>query len=167
MDQEKIGCFLKKLRKEKELTQEEVAEVFGVSRRTVSRWETGENMPDLSILVEIADYYNVELREIFNGERKDDKMNNELKETMKQAAEYNNIEKKRASKIILIYLIVGITSLIINQIFVIFDISGTFFTGFVKGATAGLTLCSLIFAILFITGRLTEIKENKNRILNK
>ena len=115
-------------------------------------------MPDLSILVEIADYYNVELREIFNGERNNDKMNNELRETMKQGAEYNNMDKKKAAKAILIYLIVGITSLIINQIFVVFEISDTFWTGFVKGATAGLTLCSLIFAILYVTGRLTLVK---------
>lgn len=41
MDQQKVGCFLKKLRKEKNITQEQLAERMGVSRRTVSRWETG------------------------------------------------------------------------------------------------------------------------------
>ena len=45
MDQKKIGHFLKELRKEKELTQEQLAEKFHVSDRTVSRWETGSNMP--------------------------------------------------------------------------------------------------------------------------
>ena len=51
MDTKKIGAFLKQCRKEKNLTQEQLAEKFGVSERTVSRWETGSNMPDLSILV--------------------------------------------------------------------------------------------------------------------
>ena len=59
MDTKKIGAFLKQCRKEKNLTQEQLAEKFGVSVRTVSRWETGSNMPDLSILVELADYYDI------------------------------------------------------------------------------------------------------------
>ena len=48
MDQQKIGGFLKELRLEKQMTQEQLAEQIGVSRRTVSRWETGNNLPDLS-----------------------------------------------------------------------------------------------------------------------
>ena len=63
MDTKKIGAFLKQCRKEKNLTQEQLAEKFGVSSRTVSRWETGSNMPDLSILVELADYYDMDLKE--------------------------------------------------------------------------------------------------------
>lgn len=50
MDQKKTGYFLKKLRKERGITQEQLAETFGVAGRTVSRWETGSNMPDLDIL---------------------------------------------------------------------------------------------------------------------
>ena len=52
MNQIKIGEFLKELRKEKGLTQEQLAEQFNVSRRSVSRWETGNNMPDLSMLIQ-------------------------------------------------------------------------------------------------------------------
>ena len=50
MNMIKTGKFLQELRKEKELTQEQL----GVARRTVSRWETGNNMPDLDILVECS-----------------------------------------------------------------------------------------------------------------
>ncbi|MDO4338366.1 MAG: helix-turn-helix transcriptional regulator [Eubacteriales bacterium] len=63
MDQTKAGSFIKELRKEKGLTQEQLAEKFSVSRRTVSRWETGSNLPDLDILIEMADYFDVDLRE--------------------------------------------------------------------------------------------------------
>ena len=98
MDQQKIGSFLKELRKEKNLTQEQLAETLNVSGRTVSRWETGSNMPDLSILVELADYYDVDIREIINGERKSEKMNDELKDTLKQVAEYGEEEKKKLKK---------------------------------------------------------------------
>ena len=80
MDQKKIGIFLKELRKEKGLTQAQLAEQFKVSDRTISRWETGSNMPDLSVLVELADFYDVDIREIIDGERKSEIMNNEEKE---------------------------------------------------------------------------------------
>ena len=70
MDQKKIGAFLKALRAEKGLTQEQLAEKMLVSSRTVSRWETGANLPDLSVLLEIADFYGVELRELLDGERR-------------------------------------------------------------------------------------------------
>ena len=53
MDQKKIGAFFKDLRKEKGITQEAFAEIIGVSARTVSRWETGSNMPDLDVLIDI------------------------------------------------------------------------------------------------------------------
>ena len=69
MDPIKIGAFLRELRKEKNLTQQEVAEVFMVTNRTISRWETGANMPDISIITEIADFYGVDVRELIEGER--------------------------------------------------------------------------------------------------
>ena len=78
VDQVKIGNFLKKLRKEKGITQEQLAEILNVSGRTVSRWETGNNMPDISILVDIADYYDISIPEIISGERKSEMMNEKL-----------------------------------------------------------------------------------------
>ena len=98
MDQKKIGEFLKELRKEKGLTQEQLAEQFSVSNRTVSRWENGNNMPDLDILIEISDYYEVDLREILNGERKSGDMDKEMKETVLQAEDYTNTEAERYNK---------------------------------------------------------------------
>ena len=95
MDQMKIGTYLKELRKEKNLTQEQIAEKFGVSQRSVSRWENGYTMPDISVLIELADYYDVDLREILNGERKADNMNEDLKQTLDMVADYTNEEKKK------------------------------------------------------------------------
>ena len=94
----KFGKFLKELRKERGLTQEQLAEQFDVSRRTVSRWETGNNMPDLDILIEIADYYEVDLRELIDGERKSEKLNEDLRETLSKAAEYSAEEKNSKRK---------------------------------------------------------------------
>ena len=95
MDTKKIGAFLKQCRKEKNLTQEQLAEKFGVSARTVSRWETGTNLPDLSILVELAEYYDVEMRELLDGERSQT-MNKEMKETLDKVAVYEEWAKRKA-----------------------------------------------------------------------
>ena len=97
MDTKKIGAFLKQCRKEKNLTQEQLAEKFEVSARTVSRWETGINMPDLSILVQLAEYYDVEMRELLDGERSQT-MNKEMKETLDKVAVYEGWVKQKALK---------------------------------------------------------------------
>lgn len=98
MDQKKIGGFLKMLRKEKGLTQEQLAEILNVSGRTVSRWETGTNLPDLSILIQLAEYYNIEIKELLNGERKSENMDNELKDTLLKVADYSELQKRKAAK---------------------------------------------------------------------
>ena len=95
MNQRKTGEFLKHLRKSKSMTQEQLAEYFGVSSRTVSRWETGSNMPDLDLLIELADFYNVDIREIIDGKRKSENMNSETKETLLKVAEYADAEKRK------------------------------------------------------------------------
>ena len=95
MNQQKMGEFLKQLRKEKGLTQEELAEKFYTSSRTVSRWETGKTMPDLNSLIELADFYDVDIREIIDGERKEKNMDRETKETLQKVAEYAEEENKR------------------------------------------------------------------------
>ena len=66
IDQEKIGAFLRELRKDKGQTQEEIAEKFGTSSKSVSRWENGKTLPDLAMLVELADYYEVDIKEIID-----------------------------------------------------------------------------------------------------
>ena len=98
MDQQKTGEFLKQLRKEKGLTQEQLAEKFYVSSRSVSRWENGSNMPDLATLIELADFYGADIREIIDGERKSEIMNNETKDTLKKVAEYAVEEKEQRRK---------------------------------------------------------------------
>ena len=93
IDQEKIGGFLRDLRKEKGQTQEELADKFSISSKTVSRWETGKTLPDLATLVELADHYDVDIKEMIAGERKSETMNKEEKETLKKVADYAEAEK--------------------------------------------------------------------------
>jgi len=113
MNQQKTGEFLKRLRKEKGLTQEQLAERFYVSSRTVSRWETGSNMPDVAILIELADFYDVDIREIIDGERKSEIMDKETKETLLKVAEYAAEEHRKANTRVLITALVVCVVLII------------------------------------------------------
>lgn len=98
MNQAKIGSFLKELRKENNLTQEQLAEKYNVASRTVSRWENGNNMPDLLILVELADFYDVDIRELIDGERKSENMTEEMKDTLVKVADYSETEKENLIK---------------------------------------------------------------------
>ena len=98
MDQKKTGNFLRELRKSTGFTQEQVAEKIGVSSRTISRWETGAYMPDISMLVDIAGIYDVDIREIIDGERKEDDMNSEVKEVAEKMADYSTMEKNNILK---------------------------------------------------------------------
>ena len=99
MNQQKSGKFLKELRKEKGFTQEQAAEHFGVTGRTVSRWETGSNMPDLGMLVDIATFYDVDVREIIDGERKSEEIKGELKETLEKVADYTDAMNEKTMRI--------------------------------------------------------------------
>lgn len=167
MDQIKIGNFLRELRKEKGLTQEQLAEKVSVARRTVSRWETGSNLPDLDILIELSDFYEVDLRELLNGEGTVNKMDKELKETVLEVAEYSNAEKQQSAKIVMIYFSLGITSLVVNAIVSLIEFDETFLLGFIKGVTFGLAFIAMIMGVLYISGRMSKLHTIKMRLLGK
>ena len=167
MNQIKIGNFIKELRKEKKLTQEQLAEKFGVARRTVSRWETGSNMPDLDILIELADFFDVDLREILDGERKSEKMNQELKETVLKVAEYSNEEKKRSTRVVLIYFVLGIIALVSNLAMEFMELPDSFLVGFLEGSTISLAIGAMVLGILYATGTLSKIFVFKRRLMGK
>ncbi len=121
MNQKKIGSFLKELRNEKGITQEQFAEILGVSGRSVSRWETGSNMPDISLLVEIADYFDVSIPEIINGERKSEKMNEEVKEVAEAMSDYATSEKETLIKNVRTLSIMGSIAVIV---YIILELTG-------------------------------------------
>lgn len=162
MDMKKVGGFLKKLRKEKKLTQEQLAEIFSVSGRTVSRWETGSNMPDLSILIQLAEFYDVEVKEILDGERKSEIMNKELKETLSKVADYQKIEKEKIAKIEKIaFGVVFITCaiMIVLQLYVLGSLKA------VAGETVVLVIGGVVYISLMIHNGLWEHGIEKKNTL--
>lgn len=150
MDQRKIGALLRDLRKEKGITQEELAEKMMVSNRTVSRWETGSNLPDIEILIELSDYYNVDLREILDGEKKgENNMDKDLKETVIKVADYKDEEKKKFLKFINIVLIIAFILGTINMVINFVDPQNTsavfdFFHGFCGGVSYAALLVGVL-----------------------
>ena len=157
MNQIKIGSFIKELRKEKGLTQEQFAEQFNVARRTVSRWETGSNLPDLDILIEMADYYNIELRELLDGERKSEKMNEELKETVLKVAEYSNEDKLKVTRRMHWLFIAGLVAAIIYTILVFTDQADNYWGGLCLGITFGMMIVGVIMTSKYV-GKIREFK---------
>lgn len=69
MDQKKIGGFLAALRKSRGITQQELGEHLGVTNKTVSRWETGKYLPDISVIPDLCQYFGISVNEFVCGER--------------------------------------------------------------------------------------------------
>lgn len=69
MNSKKIGSFIAALRKEKEYTQAELAEILNVSNRTISKWENGDGFPDITILPSVADALGITVDELLAGEK--------------------------------------------------------------------------------------------------
>lgn len=88
MDLEKVGKFIRDKRKDKNLTQLELAEKIFVSEKTISKWETGKGFPDTSLMIPLCEVLEISANELLSGEEiKDDK-------TYKEMAEKNLIELK-------------------------------------------------------------------------
>lgn len=77
MDVKKIGLFIAEKRKAKKMTQVQMGEVLGVTAKTISRWENGNYMPDISLLIPIAELLEVSVYELLNGETSAEKSNAE------------------------------------------------------------------------------------------
>ena len=167
MNLEKTGSMLKDLRKEKGMTQEQLGEKFGVSRRTVSRWETGSNMPDLDVLIELSDFYEVDLREILSGERKSEKMNEEMKETVLQVAEYGNEDKARLLARMHWLSLAGLIGLTMHLVITFMGLGkvspyegiGSFGLGIASGM--------MVLWVIYISRYMVKIRQFKKRLLGK
>ena len=168
MDQVKIGKFLAELRKENEMTQEQLAENLNVARRTISRWETGNNMPDIDILIELSDLYAVDLREILNGERKSEKMKNETKETVLQAVDYTNTESEKYNKRVRICNSIALLFLVVYMLFKDTTLYAqnevvSLITDVAQGVSLGMLLTGLVFSSRYGV----KIRAFKQRIFKR
>jgi len=163
VDQIKIGSFIKELRKEKGLTQEQLAEQLSVNRRTVSRWETGNNLPDLDILIEMADYYQIGLRELLDGEKRMDGHDSELEETARKVAEYSSEDKQKVFRQMHPLFIAGAIASVLNTYLLFSDCADNFLGGLCHGITLGMMIVGVIITSKFES----KIRMAKRKWLKK
>lgn len=111
MDTQKIGKFLKELRKEHNMTQEQLGERIGVTNKTVSRWETGNYMPPIESLKLLSDIYQISINEMLAGEQLNDVDYKEVAEDNISVAleQVEESEKKFENRML---LIMGITTVL-------------------------------------------------------
>ena len=118
VNQEKIGKFIANLRKEKNMTQQELAKKLGVTDRAISKWENGRGLPDYSLLQDLCDTLSISINELFSGEKlsKED-YKTKAEENMSKLINDNYSEKKKINWIIAISVAVVYLS-----ISILFDI---------------------------------------------
>lgn len=172
MDQQKIGCFIKSLRLEKGLTQEQLAEVLGVTNRSVSRWENGNNLPDLSVLLELAKYFEVDVGDVLGGERKDGNMDEKMKETLLKVADYEQLLHthlvRGVRRILILALMAGAVWLMLTATGLIHNPVGGAVASIASGGMFGLvTLGVLLTSSRYVAFAVRTKRRIITRLLNK
>lgn len=159
MDQIKIGAFIAKKRKVKNLTQEQLAQRLGVSNKSVSKWECGRCMPDYSVIELLCKELDVSIAQIFNGNDdnssaiEDEKIQS-IFNSMRQSEKLNKINKLIIIGILLI--VIGIASFGISFAFKGSEIQD-FTRGFFRGLSAVQVLlgasCTISYAAVKIRSK--------------
>ena len=122
MNQEKIGKFIAKCRKEKNMTQQELADKIGVTDRAISHWENGRRLPDYSLIKKLCDILSISINELFYGEEIPNENYKEKAEDNIEKLINDNYRKKKKMNWI-IAILVAVLYLSISIIFNIWTYS--------------------------------------------
>ena len=107
MDQEKIGKFIANCRKNKKMTQSELAEKLGVTDKSVGNWENGRNMPDLSLFKPLCDALGITINDLISGEKIDnDKYQEKFEENIVNTIDYSTKKINKYSNVIGLLLVI-------------------------------------------------------------
>ena len=121
MDLNKIGKFIAEERKKKSLTQEQLAEKLGINSRTISRWENGKNMPDVSLYKDICEELGISIEELINGEKTNrDNIKISYEKALITTVDKNSEQKREISKLFKILLFVIIFSVLTILLIIIY-----------------------------------------------
>ena len=142
MNQEKIGNFIKSLRKEKNMTQNELALKLGVTDKAISKWENGKSMPDSSIMLELCNELKISVNELLSGEMIEMKDYNQIAE--KNLLEMAKKEEVQNKKMMFYEIVIGYMS---SVTFLILLFSASFA---VENIVARIILFILAFLVLII-----------------
>lgn len=159
MNQEKIGLFIAKCRREKNMTQEDLAEILGVSNKSISRWENGKTMMDISLFEPLCNELDISIIELLNGERINDKKRDKL--YTKTLINYSNKVGSRNKQVILtILFIMSLMPMLLYQF------GGMRGVQEISGLIILLSPITIVSIILFFLGIWFKFKNKKtNKIL--
>lgn len=150
MDTKKIGKFISENRKRKGLTQEQLGNILGVSNKTISRWENGNYMPDLSLLIPLSESLDISLNELLNGKYiTEDKIMETTEKSLKNTINYSKnmlVQEKR--KISIGIMIFG--AFLCFAAFAILDKESSW-----------CCIYSIVGIIVFVYGLSKELKRNR------
>lgn len=150
MNLDKIGKFIALNRKNKGLTQEQLAERLGVTNKTVSRWETGKYMPDLSLLKQLSEELGITLNELLSGEKiEKEKIVENTEKNIINTIDYSsqkveNEHKKISTILMIIGIIISISALTV-----------------LDKESSWCSIYSIIGIIIFVIGLVKEFKKFK------
>ena len=149
MDQIKIGTFISKKRKEKKLTQSELADKLNITDRAISKWENGVCLPDASIMHELCDILEITINDLFSGEIVDMKDNE--KKLEENLLEITKLKEEKDRQLLNLEIVIGYTSSItfITLIFV---------ASYIKMPLWASILLIVIGSIIFAVGMANAIK---------
>lgn len=157
MNQEKIGLFIAKCRREKNMTQEDLTEKLGVSNKSISRWENGKTMMDISLFEPLCNELDISIIELLNGERINDKKKDKL--YTKTLINYSNKVGSRNKQVILtILFIMSLMPMLLYQF------GGMRGVQEISGLIILLSPITIVSIILFFLGIWFKFK---NKITNK
>jgi transcriptional regulator with XRE-family HTH domain len=114
MDQTKIGKFIAMQRKEKNYTQKQLADILGISDKTVSKWECGKGFPEVSLLLPLCDELSISVNELLSGERvSDDNYQKKAEENMVKLVKEAQESKKKIllSVMVVVHMLIAVISL--------------------------------------------------------
>lgn len=142
MNQIKIGNYIQKKRKEKNMTQEQLAEKLSVSNKTISKWECGKALPDYSLVEMVCEILGISTSELFSGE---DNNNLDEKQMIEMLERIQKLESQKRTIYGILLIILGIACFCMSQLF-----GGSNFKDFMSGILVGLSIAEML-AGLFIT----------------
>lgn len=146
MNQKQIGNFIAQKRKEKNLTQMQLAEILGVSNKTVSKWENGNCMPDYSIIKSLCKELGISVSELMDGEEKDNTTENaEDMKIMFLLRRVHSLERQNKTIYGVLVIVLGVTFLVLSRL-----LGGTNFTDFFSGVFLGLSIGLMLMGIYTI-----------------
>lgn len=147
MDQIKIGNFIQEKRKEKNITQLELAERLGVTDRAVSKWENGICLPDAGTMPELCSILDISINDLFSGEEVD--MKNNEKKLEENLLEMTKAKEERDKQLLHMEYVVGLISIIVFIILVLLA-SYAPMKDWVRFVIIGVTTAAIILVALVL-----------------